>query len=133
VASRKLSDLHPDIRLLAEKFLDEAEDEGIDVLVTCTYRSGIEQAALYAQGRTAPGKIVTNAKPGESLHNALLNGNPGARAFDVVPMVMGKPMWDADHPHWQKLGEIGKSIGLEWAGEWKRFREYPHFQLKETT
>ena len=131
MASRKLSDLAPDVRILAQMFLDSADDEGIDVLVTCTYRSGIEQAALYAQGRTAKGKIVTNAKPGESLHNAMLNGNPAARAFDVVPMVMGKPMWDAEHPHWQTLGRIGKDCGLEWAGDWKRFKEYPHFQLKE--
>lgn len=132
MASRKLSDLHPDVRPLAEKFLDAADDEGIEVLVTCTYRSGIEQAELYAQGRTAKGKIVTNAKPGQSLHNVMLNGNPASRAFDVVPMVNGKPMWEADHPYWQKLGAIGRSLGLEWAGDWKRFREYPHFQLKET-
>lgn len=133
MASRKLSDLAPDVRILAEKFLDACAAEGIDVLVTCTYRSGIEQAELYAQGRTSKGKIVTNAKPGESLHNMLLNGLPGARALDVVPMVNGKPMWDAENPLWQKLGEIGKSVGLEWAGDWPRFKEFPHFQLKEPT
>lgn len=132
MASRKLSDLAPDVRILAERFLDACDDNGIEVLVTCTYRSGIEQAELYAQGRTAKGKIVTNAKPGESLHNLLLNGQPGARAFDVVPMVNGKPIWDAEHPHWQRLGEIGRALGLEWAGDWKRFKEFPHFQLKET-
>lgn len=128
MASRKLTDLAPDLQLLAKKFLDIAYAEGIDVLVTCTYRSGLEQAQLYAQGRTTKGKIVTNAKSGESLHNAMLNGNPAARAFDVVPMVNGKPIWDADHPHWQSLGRIGESIGLEWAGRWTKFKEYPHFQ-----
>ena len=46
MASRKISDLAPDVRILAEKFLDQADAQGIDVLVTCTYRSGIEQAGL---------------------------------------------------------------------------------------
>lgn len=131
MASRKLEDLHPDVRFLAEKFLDAAADEGIEVLVTCTYRSGIEQAQLYAQGRTAKGKIVTNAQPGESLHNTLLNGQPAARAFDVVPMIVGKPMWDDEHPSWEALGRIGESVGLEWGGRWRK-PDKPHFELKET-
>src|SRR3990167_3564680 len=126
MASRRLADLAPDVRLLAEKFLDAVADQGIEVLVTCTYRSGIEQAGLYAQGRTAKGKIVTNAKAGESLHNALLNGQPGSRAFDVVPMVAGKPMWDAEHPHWEKLGIIGEGVGLQWGGRWRK-PDRPHF------
>lgn len=130
MASRKFSDLHPDVRFLADKFLDACLDADIDVLVTCTYRSGIEQAALYAQGRTAPGAIVTNAQPGESLHNLLLNGNPGARAFDVVPLVNGRPMWDAQNPLWEKLGEIGEAVGLQWGGRWKH-PDRPHFELKE--
>lgn len=129
--SRKLEDLHPEIRPLADEFLKIAAADGIDVLVTCTYRSNIEQAALYALGRTAKGRIVTNAKPGESLHNVTVEGLPASRAFDVVPMVHGKPMWEPDHPAWRKLGEIGESIGLEWAGRWRRMKEFPHFQLKE--
>jgi peptidoglycan L-alanyl-D-glutamate endopeptidase CwlK len=30
---------------------------------------------------------------------------------------------------WNKIGTIGESVGLEWAGRWKRFREFPHFQF----
>lgn len=129
MASRQLSDLAPDVRLLCERFLDAVEDAGIEVLITCTWRSGIEQAQLYAQGRTTKGKVVTNAKPGESLHNALLNGQPAARAFDVVPMVFGKPMWDAEHPHWEALGRCGESAGLQWGGRWRK-PDLPHFELK---
>lgn len=130
MASRKLTDMHPDVRPLAEQFLASAESEGIDVLVTCTHRSNIEQAQLYALGRTVKGKVVTNAKPGESLHNVMLKGKPAARALDVVPMVLGKPMWDADHPLWAALGRIGKACGLKWAGDWRgKMREKPHFEL----
>ena len=132
MASRKLSDLAPDVWSLAERFLDGAADAGIEVLITCTYRSGIEQAELYAMGRTAKGKIVTNAKAGESLHNIMLNGWPGARAFDAVPIVLGKPMWDAEHPHWEKLGIIGERVGLQWGGRWRK-PDRPHFEKKEVT
>lgn len=132
MASRRLVDLHPDVEPLARRFLGLAHDEEIDVLITCTWRSGVEQAQLYAIGRTTPGRIVTNAKPGESLHNILLNGNPASRAFDMVPMVFGKTVWDPGHQHWQALGRIGKSVGLKWGGDWKK-RDMPHLELPEVT
>jgi len=43
--------------------------------------------------------------------------------------VAGKPMWDASNPVWQVVGSLGESIGLKWAGRWKRMREYPHFEV----
>ena len=129
--SRKLEDLRPDVREKAEKFLAAAKNIGIDVLITCTYRSNEEQKVLYSLGRTSPGKVVTNALPGESKHNHMEGGVPASLAFDVVPLVMGKPMWDAGNPVWKVLGGIGKSVGLNWAGDWKRFREYPHFEVSK--
>lgn len=127
--SRYLSHLAPDLQRLAADMLAGCEKAGIEVLVTCTYRSNEEQARLYAKGRTEPGNIVTNAKPGQSLHNATDSaGNPAARAFDVVPIRDGKPVWEASDPVWQIVGQIGESVGLEWAGRWTRMREYPHFQ-----
>jgi peptidoglycan L-alanyl-D-glutamate endopeptidase CwlK len=42
--------------------------------------------------------------------------------------VAGKPRWDVKDAVWQEVGRLGKAAGLEWAGDWKRFREYPHFQ-----
>lgn len=132
--SRLLDDLHPDLQAKCHQFLDACSREGIDILVTCTYRSNEEQRLLYAQGRTAPGKIVTNALPGKSAHNHVNpNGSPCSMAFDVVPMVHGKPDWNTHDPQdlalWNRVGEIGKSFGLEWAGDWKTFKEFPHFQL----
>lgn len=129
--SRKLEDLRSDVREKAEKFLSAAKNLGIDVLVTCTYRSNEEQKQLYEQGRTAPGKIVTNALPGESKHNNMEGGDPASLAFDVVPLINGKPVWDASNPVWKVLGGLGKSVGLNWAGDWKRFKEYPHFEVSK--
>jgi peptidoglycan L-alanyl-D-glutamate endopeptidase CwlK len=128
MSSRKLTDLHPLMQPMVTRLLADARAAGIDLLVTCTYRSNAEQAALYAIGRTKPGRIVTNAKPGRSNHNTTQNGKPAALAVDVVPLRDGKSVWAASDPVWKKVGEIGEKVGLEWAGRWKTFREYPHFQ-----
>jgi peptidoglycan L-alanyl-D-glutamate endopeptidase CwlK len=118
--SRSLDDLAPPAKQRAEAFIAAAKVKGIDLLVTSTYRDNDSQNALYAQGRTTPGKIVTRAKAGQSWHNWRC-------ALDVVPLVNGKAIWD-DQAVWKQIGEIGKSCGLEWAGDWKTFKEYPHFQ-----
>ena len=106
---------------MAKEFLENVKAVGIDLLVTSTYRDGESQNALYAQGRTAPGKIVTNAKAGESFHNYRC-------AVDVVPLVAGKPRWDVKDEVWQTIGKLGKEAGLEWAGDWVKFKETAHFQ-----
>jgi peptidoglycan L-alanyl-D-glutamate endopeptidase CwlK len=121
INSRRLEDLLPVVKAKVDCFIAECKEVGIDLLVTSTYRDNASQNALYEQGRTKPGKTVTNAKAGQSFHNYRC-------AVDVVPLVNGKPMWDAKNPIWQQVGAIGKSCGLEWAGDWKRFREFPHFQ-----
>lgn len=121
VNSRDLSDLLPVVRERAQKFIQLAHAAGIDLLVTSTYRDNDSQNALYAQGRTAPGRIVTNARAGQSWHNYRC-------ALDVVPLVNGKPAWNAKDEVWQTVGKLGKQAGLEWAGDWKKFKEYPHFQ-----
>jgi peptidoglycan L-alanyl-D-glutamate endopeptidase CwlK len=128
MSSRRLEDLHPLMRPLVVDFLASVELEGIDLLVTCTYRSNEEQAALYAISRTKPGRRLTNALPGRSMHNFRVGGKPASLAVDVVPLANGKLVWNAADPMWQKVGKIGEAAGLEWAGRWKRGREYPHFQ-----
>ena len=125
INSRDLKDLHPKVFTLAHELITQCQAEGIDLLVTSTYRDREAQAALFAQGRTKPGKIVTHAKPGQSFHNWRV-------ALDTVPLRHGKPVWDTtgeDGLLWEKIGAIGESIGLEWAGRWKTFKEFPHFQF----
>jgi len=120
INSRKLEDLHPKVKTLCEKFIASCNKQGIDILITSTYRDGESQSALYAQGRTAPGKIVTNAKAGQSFHNWRV-------AFDFVPLVNGKAQWN-DTALFTKCGEIAEAVGLEWAGRWKKFKELAHCQ-----
>ncbi len=128
MSSRRIEDLHPLMRPLVDAFLAACARDDIDILVTCTYRSDEEQARLYAQSRTKPGPRLTNAPPGRSMHNFRVGGKPASLAVDVVPLVNGKPVWSAADPVWQKVGKIGEAAGLEWAGRWKRGREFPHFQ-----
>lgn len=118
--SRKLEDLHPAVENLARAFVVKCAAAGVDVLITSTYRDHASQAALFAQGRTAPGKIVTNARPGQSWHNWRC-------AFDFVPLVNGKAQWN-DAATFERCGRIAEAVGLEWAGRWKRFRELAHCQ-----
>ena len=121
--SRDLNELHPEIRPLIDGFLADVKAAGIDMIVTCTYRSFAEQNTLYEQGRTTPGAIVTNAQGGQSAHNYGL-------AVDVVPICNGKCVWNIHDPAWQKIGQIGQAHGLRWYGApGAKFPETPHFEL----
>lgn len=121
MSSRSLTDLHPAFQAKAAEFAIAATAAGLDVLIYCTLRSMEEQAQLYALGRTKPGKIVTNAKPGLSAHNFGL-------AFDGAPLIQGKIAWD-DHASWQTYGRVAAQVGLEWAGNWTSFQEFPHIEM----
>lgn len=121
MASRSLNDLHPAVKALAEEFVAKCALHNIDILIYCTYRSGREQDELYAQGRTKPGNVVTNAYAGQSYHNWRC-------AFDWVPIVGGKPQWN-DKALYLKAGLIAEAVGLEWAGRWTgKLRETAHCQ-----
>jgi peptidoglycan L-alanyl-D-glutamate endopeptidase CwlK len=120
INSRDIAQLHPKVQVLCKKFIAACEAENIDVLITSTYRDGESQDALYAQGRTAPGKKVTNAKGGQSFHNWRV-------AFDFVPVANGKAQWN-DLDTFNRCGEIAEQVGLEWAGRWKSFKELAHCQ-----
>jgi peptidoglycan L-alanyl-D-glutamate endopeptidase CwlK len=121
INSRSLDELTPPAKERVEKFLQLCKENDIDLLVTSTYRDHESQRALYEQGRTTAGKVVTNAKAGDSWHNWRC-------AVDVVPLINGKPNWDGSDPVWTKIGELGEQAGLEWAGRWRTFKELAHFQ-----
>jgi len=121
ISSRDLDDLLPAVKLRALIHIEACKKAGIDLLVYCTYRDGEAQNALYAQGRTISGNIITNAKAGESFHNFKM-------AYDCVPLVGGKPAWN-NLDLYTRVGRIGKDCGLDWAGDWHgSLRETAHFQ-----
>ena len=118
-SQNKIDTLHPMVRNAAINFIISAEESGIKLRIVSAYRTYDEQNKLYAQGRTAKGNIVTNAKGGQSSHNF-------GTAIDVVPIVNGKPNWDADYT---PIAKIGKALGFSWGGDWKSFKDKPHFEM----
>lgn len=114
--SRDLNELHSEMRPMVDLWLGDLHAEGLQELITCTLRSGFDQAALWAKGRTVPGedvtplrpmgRIVTNARPGQSAHNFGL-------AIDFVIMDHGKPVWSGTGPLWDRAIELGMKRGME--------------------
>lgn len=123
-AEKKLAGVEPSIAEKARQLVKKAHQENIFIIITQGVRTIKEQNDLYAQGRTKLGKVVTNARGGYSYHNFAL-----AFDFCVCDVVGGKlvPNWTVDI-RWKRVGAIGKTLGLEWGGDWTSFKDYPHFQ-----
>lgn len=105
-----------------------ARKMGCEYVVICGTRTWAEQDALYAQGRTKPGRIVTKAKAGRSNHNFGI-------AFDCGVFRGGAYMDDknprlASDVH-RACSVAARKHGLTWGGNWK-FRDDPHYQLAST-
>lgn len=108
-----LSILHPTFRNKVVKLLYECKKQGIELKIVETYRTPERQNLLKSQG-------YSMLSGGRSKHQHKI-------AVDVVPVVNGIMIWD-DLKLWKKIGKIGKKQGLIWGGDWKRFRDYPHFE-----
>lgn len=121
IDSREIEDLHPVVQDLCNKFIEKCQEEGIKVIITSTYRDNEKQTQLYNQGRNGnPGKIVTNAKAGQSMHNYKL-------AFDFCPVVDGNAAWQ-DTLLFLKCISIGKELGLTSGNDFKSIKDMPHFE-----
>lgn len=118
--SRDISRLRPDVAANCRVFIERCAADGLPVLVVETVRDLEYQASLYAQGRTKPGKIVTNQKT-PSFH-----WDKVGLAFDICKNVKGHEYDDADF--FRRCGAIGKEMGFSWGGDWKSLPDKPHFQ-----
>lgn len=124
----RLKLLHPKLRDEAFEIYEEILKAGVNIRVIYTLRTFAEQDALYAQGRTKPGKIITKAKGGLSMHNYGL-------AIDFAILKDGKQvLWDLKvdldkdgKSDWMEVVTIFKQYGWTWGGDWKFF-DAPHFE-----
>jgi peptidoglycan L-alanyl-D-glutamate endopeptidase CwlK len=124
-SQRNLDTLLPKVKPVMEAFVIEAKKHfqqlGVDCVVICGTRTYAEQDAIYAQGRTKPGKIVSRARGGESRHNFGLS-------IDLGLFKDGKYL--GTHPLYKEIGKIiTKFPQLEWGGNWK-FVDEPHVEFK---
>ena len=123
--SRDITMCHPQLQLLAKKLITECKKQGLIVKLGECFRSVAEQDALYAQGRTTKGSIVTNAR-GTSYSSM----HQWGVAFDVIRND-GKGAYNDSDNWFSKEAKIGKSLGLEWGGDWTSPIDKPHFQLPQ--
>jgi peptidoglycan L-alanyl-D-glutamate endopeptidase CwlK len=131
----RLQTCHPLLVTLFERVIARA-DLALDLSVLCGHRTNEEQAELYAKGRTAPGKVITHKRPGESKHN-----RQPSHAVDVAPYVGGSVSWAWPHYHavapviraeWaamQAEGIVPAGVTLTWGGDWQTFPDGPHWEL----
>lgn len=119
--SRDRNLLHPDLNEKLDELMKLCEAEGLNIKITDTVRTKAEQDALYAQGRTSAGAIVTNVKYPNSMHNwgiaADFCRNDGKGAYNDTDGFFGK------------VGAIAEKLGLEWGGRWTGFVDKPHLQM----
>lgn len=130
-SAARLVGLHPVLAAGAKALIQQSYARGVPIVITQGLRSIAEQNALYAQGRSKPGPIVTNAKGGTSYHNYGL-------AFDFALLLPdGNSLsWDMNRDgdkdkiaDWQEVVQVGKQLGLEWGGDWTSFKDYSHLQM----
>ena len=128
---RDITKLHPDLQKKITKLKELCKKNGIRIGIAECLRTVAEQDALYAKGRTAPGPIVTNAK-GSTYSSMHMWGI----AFDFyLIMDVDKDGSTSDDAYnnstklFNKVGKLGKSIGLVWGGDFKSITDLPHFQL----
>lgn len=129
--------LHPLLKEEAKEIYNEI-CEALSGRAICrfayTLRTFAEQDALYAKGRTAKGKIVTNAKGGQSYHNyglavdiVLLKDTNKDGTFDTASWETNVDFDGDGVSDWMEVVKIFKMYGWEWGGDWK-FKDTPHFQ-----
>lgn len=139
MASRLITDCDPALQPLATAFFAQCNADPVftaaeaAIFPDCTYRSNEEQANDYAQGRTTPGKIITDEPAGHSAHNCTLkDGTPSARAFDFYIQLADRQLdWSESDPLWQRAVQIGESLGLISGSCWLGLKDFPHMELKD--
>lgn len=120
VSVERLTLVYPYLCSKINTLYESLSQEAINIHVTQGLRTWAQQDALYAQGRTTPGPIVTRAPGGYSWHNFGL-------AVDVAPFdLLGHPDWNLTHPAWGRIVAVGESLGLT---SGISFHDEPHLQI----
>lgn len=135
-SARSLSNLkgiHPD---LVKVMTEAVKDSPVDFTITDGIRTVSEQAALYAQGRTKPGKVVTHVDGINKKSNHQIKADGYGYAVDLYPFKNGSvQVNDADGlkviaGHIKGVAKK-LNINVEWGGDWISFKDFPHFELKK--
>jgi len=131
-SNKRLDTCHLDIQRLFREVVKR-----FDCKVIEGRRTDARQAKLYAQGRTAPGKIVTYADGVTKLSNHQTDEPDGlSTAIDIVPYFSEAPhvRWgDTERFHrfagFVEAHALAMGIRIRWGGDFKRFKDWPHWEL----
>lgn len=114
---RDIAELTPSAQKACNLFMAECKRQGLNVLITETYRSQERQNYLYSLGRTRTGNKVTWTK--NSRHTS-------RRAWDICKNVKGEEY--SDSGFFKACGEIAKRFNITWGGDWET-PDTPHFEI----
>ncbi|OBZ19056.1 hypothetical protein A8L34_05835 [Bacillus sp. FJAT-27264] len=130
-SAASLTGLNPAVLAGTNALLERSFAKGVPIIINQGLRTLAEQNALYAQGRSKPGNVVTNARGGFSYHNyglavdfALLLPDGKGISWDMKRDGNGNKIAD-----WQEVVQEAKKLGFEWGGDWTSFKDYSHLQI----
>ena len=115
-SEENIATLHEKVHPYARAFVQRAAAQGITIKVISGTRTYAEQDALFKKRPQ-----VTKARGGYSNHNFGI-------AFDIG--IFDGSKYVPESPRYKAVAVIAKEIGLEWGGDWKSFKDEPHYQFR---
>jgi len=122
----RIKQAHPIIRKELEALYIECNNllpKGVRIRFSSVFRSVTEQNALFNQRPK-----VTNARGYQSIHNyglaadyVILLDKDNNGTFESIE-------WNVSNKYHKQVIAFFKSKGYEWGGDWKSFKDFPHFQ-----
>jgi peptidoglycan L-alanyl-D-glutamate endopeptidase CwlK len=138
ISEQRAKLLHPKVRDEVKQLIENAEaglPANMAVRIVQGLRTIDEQNALYAQGRTKPGSIVTNAKGGSSFHNyglaidfAILTDKDGNGSFEDLSWDIKRDNDKDGTADWLEVVNVFEAAGWSWGGKWSSIKDYPHLE-----
>lgn len=118
----KLKGVHPSLVKVVRRGAEDWKDTELTWIITCGPRTVAEQKLLVAKGAS------------KTMNSRHIPGADGySKAVDVAMVLKGKLRWD--WPLYAKIAAALKAaaakemVPLEWGGDWRSFKDGPHFQL----
>lgn len=138
ISIRRVQTLHPLIRqdiISAVTLAETGFNDRMQIRIAQATRTFDEQNALYAIGRTSPGRKVTNAKGGQSIHNyglavdfVLMHDKDNNGTYEEISWDINKDFDEDKQKDWDEVVFVFETFGFSWGGNWRTFKDYPHIE-----